>query len=59
MKSKCPFFQVECLENRCTAYELRERRIEENDGLSIHIYPNQSYCNALNIYLPDVELLDE
>ena len=57
---KCPFFQTECLEEDCTAYE--EREYSRLSGFTVDdLYrmellesylEKEEYCHALNTSIP-------
>lgn len=54
----CPFFQEECLKEKCTAYELKQESSPEDfqDGTYRYVTIVQRdvhYCNALKCELPE------
>jgi len=53
----CPFFQKECLQERCTAFCLKSRTgnwiyDKSMSDMMALLVKNQPYCNALKIFLP-------
>jgi hypothetical protein len=51
---KCPFFQVECLKEGCTAYKLKDEYIQlSTSDMPVVGRENVPYCEALNTFLPE------
>jgi len=53
----CPFFQKECLQEKCTAFSLREKtgdwKYDSDLGdMTAPLIADQPYCSALNVFLP-------